>query len=106
MPSKRDLILVVDDDPKILALVRAYLLSAGFEVVTAGDGRSALSLLRERRPSLVVLDLMLPELDGMAFTREARGESDVPILMLTARGALSDRLRGLAEGADDYLPKP
>src|SRR5215471_1119436 len=106
MASKRDLILVVDDDPKIVTLVRAYLVRAGFDVLTAGDGRSALRLIRERRPRLVVLDLMLPELDGMEVTREARRDSDVPILMLTARGALADRLQGLGEGADDYLAKP
>ena len=106
MASKRDLILVVDDDPKIVALVRAYLLRAGYEVLTAGDGRTALRLIRERRPRLVVLDLMLPELDGMDVTREARRESDVPILMLTARGGLADRIQGLGQGADDYLAKP
>jgi two-component system response regulator MtrA len=106
MAAKRDLILVVDDDPKIVALVRAYLLRAGFDVVTAGDGPSALRLVRERRPRLVVLDLMLPELDGMAVMREVRRDSDVPILMLTARGGLADRVRGLGEGADDYLAKP
>ena len=104
--SKRDLILVVDDDPKIVALVRAYLVSAGFDVVTAADGRAAVCLVRERRPRLVVLDLMLPELDGTAVTREIRMDSDMPILMLTARSALCDRLKGLAEGADDYLVKP
>ncbi|HEY4025201.1 MAG TPA: response regulator transcription factor [Candidatus Dormibacteraeota bacterium] len=106
MGPQRDLILVVDDDPKIVALVRAYLLRAGFEVLTAGDGRTALRLIRERRPRLVVLDLMLPELDGMAVTREVRRDMDVPILMLTARGSLPDRIRGLGEGADDYLAKP
>jgi DNA-binding response OmpR family regulator len=106
MGSTRDLILVVDDDPKIVALVRAYLVRAGFDVATAGDGRTALRLIRERRPRLVVLDLMLPELDGLGVTRETRRESDVPILVLTARGGLDDRLRGLGEGADDYLAKP
>jgi DNA-binding response OmpR family regulator len=106
MAATHDLILVVDDDPKIVALLRAYLLRAGFDVMTAGSGRTALRLIRERRPRLVVLDLMLPELDGMDVTREARRESDVPILMLTARGAVPDRIRGLGEGADDYLAKP
>jgi two-component system, OmpR family, alkaline phosphatase synthesis response regulator PhoP len=106
MASRRDLVLVVDDDPKIVALVRAYLVAAGFDVISAGDGPEALRLIRERRPRLVVLDLMLPELDGMAVTREVRRESQVPILMLTARGGLPDRLRGLKEGADDYLAKP
>jgi two-component system response regulator MtrA len=104
--AKRDLILVVDDDPKIVALVQAYLFRAGFDVITAGDGPSALRLVRERRPRLVVLDLMLPELDGMEVTRAVRRDSDVPILMLTARGALADRIQGLGEGADDYLAKP
>jgi DNA-binding response OmpR family regulator len=104
--AKRDLILVVDDDPKIVALVQAYLLRAGFDVITAGDGPAALRLIRERRPRLVVLDLMLPELDGMEVTRAVRRDSDVPILMLTARGALADRILGLGEGADDYLAKP
>jgi DNA-binding response OmpR family regulator len=106
MAGKRDLILVVDDDPKIVALLKAYLLRAGYDVATAGDGREAVRLVRDLRPRLVVLDLMLPELDGMDVTREVRGESDVPILMLTARGALADRIRGLGQGADDYLLKP
>jgi DNA-binding response OmpR family regulator len=104
--TQRDLILVVDDDVKIVELLRAYLVRAGFDVLGAGDGRTALRLIRERQPRLVVLDLMLPELDGVAVTREARRFSDVPILMLTARGALRDRVQGLTEGADDYLGKP
>src|SRR5690242_12819960 len=106
MASRRELVLVVDDDPKIVALLRAYLLRAGFDVASAADGRQALDLIRELKPRLVVLDLMLPELDGLAVTREARRESDVPILILTARGNLGDRLRGLSQGADDYLAKP
>ncbi len=106
MAAPRELVLVVDDDPKIVALVRAYLARAGFDVLTAGDGRDALRLIRERRPRLVVLDLMLPELDGLAVTREARRESHVPILMLTALGTVPDRIRGLGLGADDYLAKP
>jgi len=106
MAAKRELILVVDDDPKIVALVQAYLVRAGYEVVTAGDGREALRMVRERRPRLVVLDLMLPEIDGMDVTRQLRRESDVAILMLTARGGLADRIRGLGVGADDYLAKP
>ena len=106
MAPRRDLILVVDDDPKIVALVRAYLVSAGFDVLTAGDGAQAIRLVRERRPRLVVLDLMLPEVDGLEVTREVRRSSDVPILMLTARGSLADRIGGLGVGADDYLVKP
>src|ERR1041385_6231553 len=99
-------VLVVDDDPKIVALVRAYLVNAGYDVVTAPDGRQALEAVAAHRPALVVLDLMLPELDGMEVTRRLRETSDVPIVMLTARGATADRVRGLRQGADDYLPKP
>ena len=99
-------VLVVDDDPKIVQLVRAYLEREGFVVLTAGDGRTALDLIRTRRPRLVVLDLMLPELDGLAVARLVREESDVPILMLSARGSVAERVYGINEGADDYLPKP
>ena len=99
-------ILVVDDDPKIVALVRMYLERERFPVVTAGDGRSALRAIEARAPRLVVLDLMIPELDGFAVIRHARAQGDVPILVLSARGAVADRIQGLSEGADDYLPKP
>jgi DNA-binding response OmpR family regulator len=99
-------ILVVDDDPKIVQLLRAYLEREGYPVVTAADGRSALATVAERRPRLIVLDLMLPELDGLSVARRIREDSDVPILMLSARGAVADRVHGIAEGADDYLPKP
>jgi len=99
-------ILVVDDDPKIVALVRAYLERERFVVATAGDGRAALRAIDELEPRLVVLDLMLPEVDGLSVIRRARARGDVPILVLSARGAVGDRIVGLAEGADDYLPKP
>jgi len=99
-------ILVVDDDAKIVQLVRAYLEREGFPVVTASDGRAALAAIGERPPRLIVLDLMLPELDGMTVARRVRETSDVPILMLSARGSVADRIHGLSEGADDYLPKP
>jgi len=99
-------ILVVDDDPKIVALVRAYLERERFRVVTAGDGRSALRAIEEHTPRLVVLDLMLPEVDGLAVIRRTRAMGDVPILVLSARGSTGDRIQGLSEGADDYLPKP
>jgi DNA-binding response OmpR family regulator len=99
-------ILVVDDDPKIVALVRMYLERERYAVVTAGDGRAALRAIEEHQPRLVVLDLMIPELDGYAVIRRARALGDVPILILSARGAVSDRIQGLSEGADDYLPKP
>jgi DNA-binding response OmpR family regulator len=100
------LVLVVDDDPKIVQLVRAYLEREGFVVKTASDGRMALELFRDAMPDLIVLDLMLPELDGMSVARRVREDSDVPILMLSARAAVADRIQGIAEGADDYLPKP
>ena len=99
-------ILVVDDDVKIVALVRAYLEREQYRVVSAVDGRTALRLIEELSPRLVVLDLMIPELDGLAVIRRARELGEVPILVLSARGAVGDRIQGLAEGADDYLPKP
>ncbi|HKW78386.1 MAG TPA: response regulator transcription factor [Candidatus Limnocylindria bacterium] len=99
-------ILVVDDDPKIVQLVRAYLEREGIAVVTAADGPGALKVFRETLPRLVVLDLMLPDLDGLSVARILRGESEVPILMLSARGSVADRVHGISEGADDYLPKP
>jgi DNA-binding response OmpR family regulator len=99
-------ILVVDDDPKIVTLVRMYLERERYAVVTAGDGRTALRLIEEVAPRLVVLDLMIPEIDGLAVIRRARELGDVPILVLSARSAVGDRILGLSEGADDYLPKP
>jgi DNA-binding response OmpR family regulator len=99
-------ILVVDDDAKIVQLVRAYLEREGFSVRTAADGRAALAAIHEDLPRLIVLDLMLPEIDGMTVARVVRARSDVPILMLSARGSVGDRIQGLAEGADDYLIKP
>lgn len=99
-------ILVVDDDPKILQLVRLYLEREGFVVTTAADGFAALAAIRQRLPRLMVLDLMLPALDGVAVLRAARADSDIPILILSARGTTADRISGIASGADDYLPKP
>ncbi len=106
MPTKMAPILVVDDDAKILQLVRTYLKREGFPVITASDGRSALAAVRESRPRLVVLDVMLPELDGIAVLRAVRESSNIPTLMLSARGATADRVYGFNEGADDYLAKP
>ncbi len=99
-------ILVVDDDPKIVSLVKTYLEREGFRVVTAGDGRQALQAYRDFQPVLIVLDLMLPELDGLALMRVIRERSAVPIVMLSAKGKVEDRVYGIHEGADDYLPKP
>ena len=99
-------VLVVDDEPKIVQLARDYLEHAGFAVLTARDGRAALASLRSAKPDLVVLDLGLPGLDGLDVTRAARKDSNVPIVMLTARGEESDKLVGLELGADDYIVKP
>ena len=99
-------VLVVDDEPKIVQLARDYLEHAGFAVVTASDGRAALDEVRRRRPDLVVLDLGLPRLDGLDVTRSIRGDSTLPIIMLTARDDEVDKLVGLELGADDYLTKP
>ena len=99
-------ILVVDDEPKIATLARDYLEHAGFAVLTANDGPSALATVRQRRPDLVVLDLGLPGLDGLDLTRELRRDSTIPIVMLTARDDELDKLLGLELGADDYMTKP
>jgi len=99
-------ILVVDDEPKIVKLVRDYLERAGFGVRIAADGESALSLARTEKPDLVILDLGLPQMDGLDVTRELRKVSNVPVIMLTGRSEESDKLIGLELGADDYLTKP
>ena len=99
-------IRVVDDEPKITQLVRDYLERAGFGVIVAYDGRKALSLAKTERPDAVILDLGLPQLDGLDFTREFRKTSNAPIIMLTARSEESDKLIGLELGADDYMTKP
>ncbi len=103
MPST---VLVVEDDPHAVELVRLYLTRDGHQVLAAGDGREGLRLARETHPDLVVLDLMLPGLDGREVCRILRQESDVPIVMLTARVEEADRLAGLDLGADDYVTKP
>ena len=100
------IILVVDDEPKIVKQARDYLEQDGFTVLSAGDGKTALALARQERPDLIVLDLNLPQMDGLDVCRALRRESDVPIIMLTARVGEVDRLIGLELGADDYIPKP
>lgn len=100
-------ILVVDDDPKTVASLRLYLEHAGYEVTAAIDGRQALSLARTvPPPDLIVLDRMLPHVDGLTVCRTLRADSDVPVILLTARTTEEDRLEGLDQGADDYVPKP
>jgi DNA-binding response OmpR family regulator len=99
-------ILVVDDDKKIVDLVSLYLKRDGYSVLAAYDGQGALDTARRKQPDLIVLDLLLPELDGTDVCRLLRAESDVPIIMLTARSTDEDKLLGLDIGADDYLTKP
>jgi DNA-binding response OmpR family regulator len=99
-------VLVVDDEPKIVNVVRDYLQDAGFAVTTAADGRTALERARALQPDLVVLDLGLPGIDGLDVARELRRHSGTPIVMLTARGDELDRVLGLELGADDYVVKP
>jgi two-component system alkaline phosphatase synthesis response regulator PhoP len=103
MPKK---ILVIDDEPKIVELCNDYLRAAGFEVITAGDGLQGLALTRSQKPDLVVLDLMLPGMDGLDLCRALRHEGNTPIIMLTARIEETDKLIGLEMGADDYMTKP
>jgi len=99
-------VLVVDDDSKTVELVKLYLNRDGYRVMTSRDGAEALQLAREGRPDLIVLDLMLPGMDGLEVCRTLRDESDVPIIMLTARTTDEDKLTGLGLGADDYVTKP
>ena len=99
-------ILVVDDEPSISEVVSIYLRRAGFQVVVAHDGHQALQSLAQQPPDLVVLDLMLPKVDGIEITRRLRAEGDTPIIMLTARREEADRIAGLEMGADDYVVKP
>jgi DNA-binding response OmpR family regulator len=100
------LILVVDDEPKVARLARDYLEKNGFRVLTAADGQSALTIARREKPDLVILDLMLPQIDGREVCRILRRESDIPIIMLTALSEEIDQVTGLEIGADDYITKP
>lgn len=105
----KETILVVDDEEDVLNLVRYSLQKAGYDVLTAGDGLSALRVIRSSRPNAVVLDLMLPKMDGLTVCREVRSDEEtrrIPIIMLTARSQPHDKIKGLEDGADDYLTKP
>ena len=99
-------ILVVDDEPAVTDLLAYNLQKAGYEILLAADGREALRLARQSSPDLILLDLMLPEVDGLDVCRELRRTSEVPVIMLTARGEEIDRVVGLELGADDYVSKP
>nr|ARO91204.1 transcription regulatory protein ompR [Flintiella sanguinaria] len=106
MDSQREKILIVDDEASIRRILETRLSIIGYEVVLAADGEEALLIFRKEQPNLVVLDLMMPKLDGYGVCQELRKESDVPIIMLTALGDVSDRITGLELGADDYVIKP
>src|ERR1700679_3962834 len=106
MAIPRKKILVIDDDKKLTALLKSYLTPFGMEVDAAYEAKEGLSLLKSRGPDLVILDVMLPGKDGFEVCKEIRKSSKVPIIMLTARGDVTDRVVGLEIGADDYLPKP
>lgn len=106
MMSAMDHILIVDDDRDIRDLLSEYLQKQGFRTSLAADGRSMRAILSRQSPNLIVLDLMLPGEDGLHLCREVRAHSDIPIIMLTARGEEVDRIVGLEMGADDYLSKP
>jgi two-component system KDP operon response regulator KdpE len=103
---RKALILVVDDEPPVARLVRATLQASGYAVATASGGEEALALLEDERPDLVVLDVMMPGMDGFETLRRIRTTSQLPIIMLTARAGDADKLRGLQGGADDYISKP
>jgi DNA-binding response OmpR family regulator len=103
---RKHLILVVDDEPPIVRLVRAKLQADGYAVITAGSGEEALTVLEDERPDLVILDLMMPGIDGFETLRRIRTNHTVPVIMLTARAGDVDKLRGLTGGADDYVTKP
>ena len=103
---KNRTILIVEDEPRIAHWLKVHFERAGFSAEVAGDGYTGLALARSRRPHLIVLDLMLPRLDGMQVCRVLRRESSVPIIMLTARESHADRVAGLDAGADDYVVKP
>ena len=100
------MILVIDDEPRLTSLVRGYLEMEGYRVVTAANGREALFAARDHKPDLIILDLMMPEVDGWEFMRLHRQERNTPIIMLTARVEDVDKIAGLEMGADDYLTKP
>ena len=102
----KSIVQIVDDDPAIVRLVRRYLELAGFQVIVAWDGRSALDQLAREAPNLVLLDIGLPEVDGLEVCRRMRSNSDVPVIMLTARGREEEVIEGFDAGADDYLAKP
>lgn len=107
MDRKRPMrVLVVDDDPPSVKMISFLLREEGYEVITAGNGAEALRLIEEASPDLVILDVMMPHMDGLEVCRRIRQRTDLPIIFLSAKGETADRVTGLNLGADDYLPKP
>ena len=106
LPLNKQPILIVEDEPNIARLIETYLKHAGFATIRAADGRRALELIRNERPRLVILDLLLPEIDGWSVAHELRRESDIPFLILSAQKDEIDRVAGFTVGADDYVVKP
>lgn len=106
MDTQKETILVVDDEASIRRILETRLSMIGYDVVTAADGEDAIKTFHETQPDLVVLDVMMPKLDGYGVCQELRKESDIPIIMLTALGDVADRITGLELGADDYVVKP
>lgn len=106
MPTNKPVILVVDDDPKIVKLLKIELTTQGFTVLTADRGAAALESVERQRPDLVILDIIMPGMDGLEVLARLRESSGVPVILLTAKGTDSDKIQGLQLGADDYLPKP
>ena len=104
--DSRQLILVADDEASIRRILETRLKMIGYDVVTASDGEEAIALFNKQTPDLIVLDVMMPKLDGYGVTREVRRTSDVPIIILTALSDVSERITGLELGADDYVTKP
>src|SRR5215470_13563158 len=106
MPAKKTTILSADDDPQLLRLVTRNLQLEGYEILAASDGQQALELIEANMPDLILLDVMMPRLDGFSVLERVREFSSTPVIMLTARGQDQDKIRGLDLGADDYLTKP
>lgn len=106
MPAKKSVVLVADDDPQLLRLVTRNLQLEGYETLSVSDGQQVLDLIEARMPDVLLLDVMMPQLDGFSVTERIRQYSPVPIIIVTARGQEQDKIRGLDLGADDYLTKP
>src|SRR5512145_2170816 len=106
MNALRKTLLIIDDDERLCSLLATYLSRHGYELLSATNGATGLRLIKDRNPRLVILDLMLPGRDGFEICRDIRKQSRIPVIMLTARGDITDRVVGLELGADDYLPKP